>query len=169
MKVVELLEQQEILPRKTNDAAARKIASQLVRTAIKNFHGNDELPAAKKMAKGFYNNLIKYIETEYQDMKMKDISEKEIKLSLSENEHKVYNEKYYDADDWQEDHEEGTGGMSAICPKCGSHDVETTDDGALKARLHAAKYRCEDCDHESKWWGPDSHLAQKKLGGRGHV
>lgn len=75
MKIDQILEDQEFLPRMKGDATAQRLAGQLVRTAIKNFDDKDELPAAKKMARGFYQNLLKHIETEYKHAKMKKVDQ----------------------------------------------------------------------------------------------
>lgn len=74
----------------------------------------------------------------------------------------VYNQKYKDADDWQEDYAEDTG-WSAICPNCGSTKVHQAGD-MMKHRLDAVHYECEDCGHRSGWKGSHSHIAQKRFG-----
>lgn len=72
--IKQLDEQQTYIPRKMGDPTARKMADQLVRNAIKNFHEKDELPAAKKMARGFYNNLLKHIDEIYHEKRMKEVT-----------------------------------------------------------------------------------------------
>lgn len=153
---------QTLLPRKTGDATARRMAEQLVRTAIKNFHADDELKAAKKMARGFYNNLMKHVDEVYHELTMKKVEpvkEQDFKLSLTEVVAAA------DEEDWQYDHAEDTG-MSAICPKCGSHEVMT--DTPPGHKIHAHRLECQECGNFSKWSGPDSHIAQRKLGGKGY-
>lgn len=156
-----LNEEQTYIPRKTGDPTARRMADQIVRNAIKNFHEKDELPAARKMARGFYNNLMKYIDEIYNEKRVKEVPQQDdtkdvretTSLSLSEN------------DDWNEDiNHQGTG-MSAICPNCGSENVDTVTGQAVKDRIHAARYECEECGQQSGWWGPDSHIASRKYGG----
>ena len=155
----------ELLPRKAHESTARKIAGQLVRAAGKHFDGDKHLRVAKQMAREFHKRLVQNIETEHRHMNLKDIKEVDGEFTLSLTE--VHHQKYYDDDDWQEDYAEDTG-MSATCPRCGSDDVHQDDDGAAKDRIMAAKHKCENCGHESKWWGPYAHHAQAKYGGRGH-
>ena len=156
-----LEEQQTYIPRKHGDPTARRMANQIVRNAMKNFHEDDELQAAKKMARGFYNNLLKYIEEIHSELRVKEVHSapddvkdvQETTISLSEKE------------DWNEDINDHGTGMSAICPECGSDEVHTVNDLAGRDRIQAHRFECEDCGHKSGWWGPDSHLAARKYGG----
>ncbi len=85
MKLEQLHEEQEVLLAKRGETTARKMAKQFVTTGIRQFDGKEELRAAKKMARSFFNMLVKHIESEYNHLKMKEVSEEEdMRFSLTE-------------------------------------------------------------------------------------
>lgn len=91
MKLNTLLEKQELIQPKAHDRTVNNIARSIVSKAIKDFVDEDELPAAKKMARGFGKRLLKAVEDEYRHMKLRDVTpteneeeeDEEHKLSLS--------------------------------------------------------------------------------------
>lgn len=83
MKLENLHEEQEVILAKRGETIARKMAKQFVTTGIKQFDGKEELRAAKKMARNFFNMLVKHIEFEYNQLKTKEVSEEDVDIGFS--------------------------------------------------------------------------------------
>ena len=153
--------EQTLMPAKTNESTVRRLASQIVRTACKNFSAERELTAAKQMGRDFGKRLMANIEIEYDQMKLKSINEmRQFHNDWDEG----YSQKMKDKDDWSADYDPEHG-MSYNCPNCGSHEVHhVSAPGNVMAWGDTYHLECENCGHRSNWTGNAPQAAEKKFG-----